>query len=438
MKRVIIIADGAADKPLPELGGRTPLEAARTPNLDALAASGRLGTAVTTPPGFEAGSDVCSMCLLGYDPATFHTGRAPLEAAALGLRLAPSDWIFRLNLITIGEEGSPDAGLILDHSAGAISNYEARDLVVALVEHWRSVLPELARDFSLTPGVSYRNILIDHRASEPGAGLDGRDYASVRTTPPHEVPRRPWALHLPRVDGSDPAGSRGAAALLELMEAARQFLPGHPVNQHRHSAGGRPANAAWIWGQGRRPRMPAFAERFNPVSAGRPVRGAMITAVDLLAGIAALIGWDRVECPGITSYHDTDYAMQGRVTCGAIDRYDVVCSHVESPDEASHQGDWKTKVSAIEAMDQHVVGPVVAHLREHHGRDWRVLLMPDHFTLVSTRKHDPTPPPWLIAGSDVRAHAPGVRFTESCASGPGTRRVDPGDGLMRLLLDGEP
>jgi len=176
--------------------------------------------------------------------------------------------------------------------------------------------------------------------------------------------------------------------------------------------------------------MPSFKERFG----GRS--GAMITAVDLLAGIAAFVGWDRVDSPGITSYHDSDYAMQGRVTCGAIERYDVVCSHVESPDEASHQGDWKTKVAAIEAIDEHVVGPVVRHLEARHADGWRVLVMPDHYTLVNTRKHDATPVPWLIAGSDVRAPRPAVRYSERAAAGPGTRCVDPGDGIMSLFLDG--
>jgi 2,3-bisphosphoglycerate-independent phosphoglycerate mutase len=177
--------------------------------------------------------------------------------------------------------------------------------------------------------------------------------------------------------------------------------------------------------------MPRFAEKFGIA------RGAMITAVDLLAGIAALIGWERVDSPGITSYHDTDYAMQGRVTCEAIERFDIVCSHVESPDEASHQGDWRTKVASIEAIDQHVVGPVAEHLRRQHGSAWRLLIMPDHYTLVSTRKHDATPPPWLIVGSDVRSEKPDVpvRFTEEWAQAGGIV-VRPGDEIMNLFLRG--
>ncbi len=426
MKHVIIIADGGADFPIAELGGMTPFEAAHTPNLDALAASGRMGTAATTPPGFEAGSDVCSMCLLGYDPAKYHTGRAPLEAAALGLNLKPTDWIFRLNFVTVGEEGTPDAGLMVDHSAGAITGEEGRELARGLVEHWKSALPELARDFELTPGVAYRNILVDR------GGAGRRSYRTLRTRPPHEIPRQRWRDLVPRSDSSDERERAGAAALNSLMEAALAYLPRHPVSLARLAAGKRPANASWIWGQGVRPRMPSFKERFG----GRS--GAMITAVDLLAGIAAFIGWDRVESPGISSFHDTDYAAQGRVTCEAIERYDVVCSHVESPDEASHQGDWKTKTAAIGAIDKHIVGPVVRHLCERHPGGWRVLVMPDHYTLVGTRKHDNTPVPWLIAGSDMRASrsGAGVRYCERSVSGPESLRVDPGDRIMPLFLEG--
>jgi 2,3-bisphosphoglycerate-independent phosphoglycerate mutase len=424
VKHVIIIADGGADFGLPELGGKTAFEAARTPNLDAMAARGRMGTALTTPPGFEAGSDVCSMCLLGYDPATYHTGRAPLEAAALGLDLSPTDWIFRLNFVTVGEPGTPDAGLMLDHSAGAISGEEGRELARGLAEHWGRVLPSLARDLALAPGVSYRNILVDHGATHR------RDYRGMRTKPPHEMPRQRCEEFLPRADGSDDRRRAGAAAVRELMATARAYLPEHPVNRARIAAGKRPANAAWIWGQGLKPSVPSFEEKYG----GRT--GAMITAVDLLAGIAAFIGWDRVDCPGITSYHDTDYVMQGKVTCGAIEKYDVVCSHVESPDEASHQGDWKTKVATIEAMDEHVVGPVLKHLQTKHADGWRVLVMPDHYTLVSTRKHDATPPPWLIAGSDVRGGGLG-RYGERAASGPGALHVEPGDGIMELFLTGK-
>lgn len=416
VKYCIIIPDGAADLPLDELGGKTPLEAARMPNLARLAKAGRVGCAATTPDGFEAGSDVCSMSLLGYDPRKYHTGRAPLEAAALGLAPASSDWIFRLNLVTADADG-----LMVDHSAGAITDREAKALVQDLVAHWRGAAPEAMEGVSVTHGVSYRSILID-------AG--GRDYADLVTTPPHAIPGEPWAEHLPK--------GRSAGMLRGLIELSQGFLAQHEINRVRVEAGLRPASLAWMWGQGTKPTVPSFESRFR-------VKGAMITSVDLLAGIAAYIGWDRLAVPGLTSYHDTDYAGQGRATVAALQRYDLVCSHVEAPDEASHQGDWKTKVASLEAIDAHIVGPVAAAMEEFgdperdpeveaDGGGWRLLIMPDHFTLCSTRKHDATPVPFLMAGAWVRS-AVEREFTEAAAA-ESDLRIDHGHDLMEYFLRG--
>lgn len=427
MKYVIVIPDGGADLPIPELEGKTPFEAAHTPALAALARIGRVGCASTTPASFEAGSDVCSMSLLGYDPERYHTGRAPIEAAALGLSLQPTDWIFRLNLVTTGQPGTTDAGLMLDHSAGAISDVEARLIVADLFAHWQRVLPFDVEGLSLTPGVSYRNILIDHA---------GRNYRGLRTTPPHEIPHLPWAKHMPS-GGSGGMGGGGAdapARLTRLMLASADFLPTHPINLARVHRDLRPASMAWIWGQGTAPSLPSFASRFG-------LKGAMITSVDLLAGIAALIGWDRLAVPGLTSYHDTDYAAQGRATCDALDTYDVVCCHVESPDELSHQGDWKTKVAALEAIDEHIMTPLAAKLPSFGDPDldpaapgWRLLYLPDHYTLVSTRKHDATPVPFLIAGSYVRSAV--ERPCSESAALASDLRIDHGHDLMEYFLHG--
>jgi 2,3-bisphosphoglycerate-independent phosphoglycerate mutase len=428
VKYVVIIPDGAADLPLAALGDRTPFEVAHMPHTQELARKGRVGCAMTTPEGFEAGSDVCSMSLLGYSPEKYHTGRAPLEAAALGLALAPSDWIFRLNLVTTGgfpphdssaqSSGSSDAGLMLDHSAGAISDAEARTLVTDLVSHWHAKVPELARAIAVTPGVSYRNIFVD---SGP------RTYADVQTTPPHAIPREPWQQHLP-------AGGQASLALRELMLLSAHFLPEHPVNQARIAKGQRPANMAWLWGQGTKPSVPTFASRFG-------LRGAMITSVDLLAGIASYIGWERLHVPGLTSYHDTDYVAQGLATVEALSKFDVVCCHVEAPDEASHQGDYRTKVASLEAIDEHIVAPIVRGLArfgdpEHdsHAPGWRLLIMPDHYTLCSTRKHDATPVPFLIAGAWVRSTV-ARPFTEEAALASDLK-IDPGHDLMEYFLRG--
>lgn len=419
MKYVIVIPDGGADLPVPELDGKTPFEAARMPALAALTRAGRVGAASTTPPRFDAGSDVCSMSLLGYDPSRYHTGRAPIEAAALGLTLGPKDWIFRLNLVTTGLPGTPEAGLMLDHSAGAISDSEARELVRDLAAHWRKVAPLDFEGLSLTPGVSYRNILVDSA---------GRDYQGLVTTPPHEIPGLPWSRHLPSGSG-EPSGR-----LSRLMQLSADFLPFHPVNVDRVRRGLRTATMAWIWGQGTAPSLPLFASRFG-------LKGAMITSVDLLAGIAALIGWERLDVPGLTSYHDTDYAAQGRATCEALDRYDIVCCHVESPDELSHQGNWEKKVAALESIDEHIMIPLAEKLRSFGDPDvdprspgWRLLYMPDHYTLVSTRKHDPTPVPFMIAGAYVKS-AVERPFSEAAALSSDLR-VEHGHDLMEYFLRG--
>lgn len=413
VKYAIIIPDGGADRPLPGLAGRTPLQAARTPNLDRLAQVGRVGVAHTTPPGFGAGSDVCSMCLLGYSPERYHTGRAPLEAASLGVRAGATDWLFRLNFVTVSDD--EPASLMLDHSAGGLSTAEGHELARALTQAWQELTPDLAGGFQLVPGEGYRCILVDRR---------GADHTALRTTPPHEIPNEPWADALPNGPSAD--------ALRQLMAVSRGVLAAHPINAARRAAGKRPAAMAWIWGQGLCPEMPSFESRFG-------LRGAITTAVDLLSGIARLIGWDVLDVPGVTGYHDNDYAAQGQACAAALDDYDLVCAHVESPDEASHQGDAATKVAALEAIDRDVVAPILERLvrfgdpeREPGAIGWRLLVMPDHYTLVSTRKHDATPVPVLMAGSWVRSVVP--RAFDEPSADASDLRINPGHDLMEYFL----
>jgi 2,3-bisphosphoglycerate-independent phosphoglycerate mutase len=419
VKYLVLIPDGAADLPVKELGGKTPMQAAEMPNLAALASRGRVGVAHTTPEGFDAGSDVCSMSLLGYDPAKYHTGRAPLEAAALGLTLAPADWIFRLNFVTTGTEGS-NTGKMLDHSAGAISDGEARRLVTDLMAFWREREPGLVRGLALHPGVSYRNILVDS---------SGDEYRAIRTTPPHAIPGEAWRKHLPT------GGTSACANITKLMLLSAEFLPTHTVNVERVQAGKKPATMAWIWGEGTAPTFPSFKSRFG-------LRGAMITSVDLLRGIAACMGWERIEVPGLTSYHDTDYKAQGEATVAALTKYDIVCCHVEAPDEASHQGDWRTKVASLEAIDREIVSRVVPALerfgdpeREAGRAGWRMLVMPDHFTLCSTKKHDATPVPLLMAGAFIKPGSSAMRFDEASAA-TSDLVIEQGHDLMEYFLRG--
>lgn len=366
MKYVIVIPDGAADYPLDELDGQTPLAAANTPHTDALAVDGRQGTVVTTPEGYACGSDVCTMSLLGYDPRRYHTGRAPLEAAALGIDMSESEWVFRVNLVTVVD------GCMQDHSAGHISEAEARQLVTQFAERMTT------EGLELHPGVSYRNIMVDRA---------GRDWSELASTAPHDIPGEPIRKYMP-------IGGEHAHLLQQFVAESEVFLREHEINLTRREIGDLPATHMWPWGQGVSPSMPSFHRRFA-------LNGAMITAVDLLAGLARFMGWDRLDVPGQTSYHDNDYQATGEHAVKALDDYDVVCVHVESPDEAAHAADPQTKIATIEAIDQHVVGPIV-HALNAQSEPWRVLMLPDHYTRIDTRKHDPTPVPFLMSGAGVR------------------------------------
>jgi 2,3-bisphosphoglycerate-independent phosphoglycerate mutase len=394
VKYAIIIPDGAADEPLRELGGKTPIEAAATPNMDRVAIEGRQGLVPTVPDGFESGSDVATMSLLGYDPKVYHTGRAPLEAAAQRIPLASSDWVFRCNLVTT------DGRVMKDHSAGGISNEEAglllRDLAKTLQEP----------GFEFFQGVSYRNLLV-YRGSQP---------FDLKTKPPHEIPEEPVAKWLPSGAGSE--------VLRRIMDRSAELFAKHEVNRLRRERGLKPATQVWLWGQGHAPNMPTFRQRFGVPS------GCMITSVDLLRGLAVLLGWDVKEVEGMTSFHDTNYAGQGQATAEALDKYDLVLSHVEAPDEASHQADWKTKVAAIEHIDRHVVGPVLARLRTFAR--WRLLVLPDHPTNIATRKHGYAPSPFAMAGTGVKKGA-GHPYSERNAAASHLR-IEQGHELMEYFL----
>lgn len=373
MKYVLIIPDGAADHPLAHLDDKTPFEVARKPHTDRISIEGRQGTVATTPQGMSCGSDVCTMNLLGYDPRRFHTGRAPLEAAALNIHMAPDDWIFRVNLVTVID------GRMQDHSAGHITSQEGQKLLTDFAQNVDHP------HFMLYPGVSYRNIMVDTSVSEDSQ-VYGRDWSSLVTTPPHDILGESIRKYLP-------AGSQHAVVLNQLINQSVNLFAQHEVNKTRVDLGEAPATHIWPWGQGRRPQIPSFESQHG-------LKGAMITAVDLLAGLSHFIGWDRLDVPGQTSYHDTDYVAAGQSAIAALDEYDIICVHIESPDEASHAADAQTKVQAIEAIDQHIVGPIHASLRDR-GADYRLLYLPDHYTSVDSRLHDSTPVPFAICGTAV-------------------------------------
>jgi 2,3-bisphosphoglycerate-independent phosphoglycerate mutase len=396
MKYAIIIPDGAADEPLKELNGKTPIEAAATPNMDAVAMSGQQGLARTVPDGFESGSDVATMSLLGYDPNVYHTGRAPLEAAAQRIALTPSDWVFRCNLVTVID------GVMKDHSAGGISNAEAHDLLADLAQAVN--LP----GFQFYDGVSYRNLLMYRGAQD----------FDLKTKPPHEIPEEVAANWLPTGMGSE--------ILRGIIDQSRKVFADHPVNRARKTKGLNQATQVWLWGQGHAPNMPTFKQRFGVNS------GCMITGVDLLRGLAVLLGWDVHEVAGMTSFHDTNYRQQGVDTAAMLDKYDLVFSHIEAPDEASHQADCKTKIAAIEHIDKFVVGPVLEKLKTFP--QWRILVMPDHPTNIATRKHGYSPTFFAMAGTGV-ANRIAKPYSERNATASGLK-IENGHELMEYFLRG--
>lgn len=388
-KLVVLLGDGMADLPLEALGGRTPLQAAKKPNMDRLARQGRSGLARTVPEGYAPGSDVANLSVLGYDPAECYTGRAPLEAAAMNVPLGPGDIAFRCNFVTI------ENGLMKDYSAGQISSEEGRELIAALAR--------LIPNRRLYSGVSYRNLLVLQ------AG------ATAVCTPPHDISDRPVAEYLP--SGQD------SLLLLDLMDAARPVLEKHPVNLRRIAAGKRPANAIWLWGQGPAPAMPSFAQKYG-------LSGAMISAVDLLKGIGRYAGLEVIDVPGASGTIDTNY--QGKVDAAlrSLQSRDFVYLHVEAPDEAGHEGEIALKVRAIELFDEKVVGPVLQGLEES-GEDWRVLLMPDHATPIVIKTHSSDPVPFTIAGSGIQPD--GVeKFYEAAAMAGGYGLVQATE-LVRMM-----
>jgi 2,3-bisphosphoglycerate-independent phosphoglycerate mutase len=383
MKYVIVIPDGCADEPQATLGGATPLEAAHTPNLDRLASMGVVGKANHTPRNLPAGSDVANLSLLGYDPNLNYSGRAPIEAAAQRIPLTSRDWVVRCNLVTIQGQ------VMQDFTAGHVSTEEATELLT----YAQQQLPEDS-PLQFFPGVSYRNLLV-YRPADGEAAPFSRD---TRATPPHDLSDRPVTEDFPRGPGS--------GMLTDLMSDSGAWFAEHPVNQRRVAAGKPPVTCVWLWGLGKKPTLKSFFDSFG-------LRGAMITAVDLLRGLAELIGWDNLRVPGATGYLDTDYAAKGRAAVEALQRFDLVCVHIEAPDEAAHQGNVAAKIAAIEAIDREIVGPLLTELSR--GDKWRMLVTPDHPTPCRTKTHSHGDVPFVIAGAGVTPDS-AQRYGETVAA----------------------
>ena len=402
-KYAVLCGDGMADYPISELEGKTPLQVAETPNLDRMAQKGVLGMVRTVPPAMPPGSDVANLSIFGYDPALHFTGRAPLEAAAMEVQLNPEDVAFRCNLVTLGSRNGLET--MDDFSAGHISTGEAREIIQKIVEI-------LGNDeFHFFPGVSYRHLLV-WRNGERGL--------KTRTTPPHDISGKEIAEFLPRGNGQE--------EILSLMGKAKEVLPDFPVNRKRLEAGKKPANAIWLWGQGKAPALLPMTDRFG-------LRGSVISAVDLTKGIGSYAGLEIVNVPGATGYLDTNYGGKAEYALREISRKDFVYVHLEAPDEASHNGNLKDKIQAIEDFDQKIVGPILRGL-EKMG-DFRVLALPDHPTPIVLKTHSPEPVPFVVFSSEQTGNSPQQErfFDETCAEKTGLM-LERGHELMEKFIHG--
>lgn len=393
MKYVVVLADGMADYPCPELGGLTPLAYARTPHMDDLAARGTVGLVQTVPEGLPPGSDVANLTVLGYNPRECYTGRAPLEAASMGVELGPEDVAFRCNLVTLSEDEPYAAKVMVDYSAGEISSAEARELIAAVQERLGS------EEISFYPGVSYRHLMVWRGGP-----------AETVLTPPHDISGQVVGAYLPQ--------GEGAGTLLGLMEESARLLPGEAVNRRRLAGGAKPANSLWFWGQGRRPQLALFRERFG-------LAGSVIAAVDLIRGIGVLAGMRVPVVPGATGNVHTNYAGKAGAALEELAAgRDFVFVHVEAADEAGHQGDLQAKVRAIEEIDAKLVGGLLQGLKASFPA-WRLMVLPDHPTPVSVRTHTAEPVPFVIADSRTgNCRVSAQVFTEAVAESAGLLFAD--------------
>ncbi len=371
MKYLILVGDGMGDYPIAELGGKTPLEAANTPIIDELCRKGEFFLNNTIPDGFPPGSDVANMSLMGYDPALYHTGRAPLEAAAMGINLAPDEIVFRCNLVTL-DQSKHGRTSMRDFSAGHISSEEAHRIIDTLEAECSS------EQFHFKPGVSYRHLMI-FKGSHPG----------ITTVPPHDYIEKDitehWQNYLNIPDWQ------------QFLEKSASILAQHPVNQQRIRENKNPASHLWLWGEGRMISAPLLTDRFQ-------ISGSMISAVDLLKGLGVIGGLSVIDVPGATGYIDTNYAGKAEAATRALANQDFVFVHLEGPDEAGHKGCLRDKIQAIEDFDTRIVKPIIHHLRDQK-EEFRVVVTMDHFTPLAVRTHVSNPVPTLLY--DSRELTPG-------------------------------
>lgn len=400
MKYIVMLGDGMADDPVEQLGGLTPLQKAKKPNIDRLASKGVLGMVRTVPEGLKPGSDVANLSAMGYNPVDCYTGRSPLEAVSIGIEMSDTDVAFRCNLVTLSEEEDYDQKTMVDYSSDEITTAEAAELIAAVNEAFKNDTIEFY------PGISYRHCMIWH---EGPVGLN--------LTPPHDISDRKITQYVPKNE-----------VVYGLMKRSHEVLKNHPVNQARVARGLHPANSIWLWGEGTKPGVSNFERTYG-------IKGSVISAVDLIKGIGICAGMKVIEVEGATGNIDTNFAGKGKAALDTLlEGQDLVYIHVEAPDECGHRGEIENKVKAIELIDEQIVGPLLEGLQKA-GEDYSILVMPDHPTPLAIKTHVSDPVPYLIYRSREEQDSGADTYTEETCRKTG-RYIEHGHELMRELIQG--
>lgn len=402
MKYIVVLGDGMADRAIPQFDGKTVLDVANKPNIDYMSKNGELGMVKTVPDGLKPGSDVANLSVLGYDVRKCYTGRSPLEAASIGVDLKDNDVTFRANLVTLSDDEPFENKTMLDYSAGEISSAEAAELISAVEKELHT---DIIHFYS---GVSYRHLLVWTGGS-----------TNVTLTPPHDISDKKIGEYLPKGDNSE--------KLLELLKRSNEILKNHPINQKRVKEGKRPATSLWFWGEGTKPQIEIFSEKFG-------LKGSMISAVDLLKGIAICAKMKSIDVVGATGNWDTNFDGKAQAAFDTLtkDGADFVYIHMEAPDECGHQGDAEKKKLSVELIDEKVVGFLRKTL-ENHNIEYRMMILPDHPTPVSIKTHAPEPVPYVIYSSDKKT-ASGLAYNEENGKSTGVF-FDSGVELMKHFLE---
>ena len=404
MKYAVVLYDGMADYPVPALGGKTPMELAKKPNFDTLAQKGRVGLVKTVADGLKPGSDVANLSVLGYDPKVCYTGRSPLEAVSIGVKMADDDVALRCNIVTLSDEKNYEDKTMLDYSAGDISSAEAAEIIKTVQEHFGN------DEFTFYSGVSYRHCLIWH----------GGTTKLGKMTPPHDISGRVIGEHL----SAEPS----AAKLIEMMKKSYDFLKDHPVNKKRIAEGKAPANSIWLWGEGSKPALASFEETYG-------VKGSIVSAVDLLKGIGICAGMNTPEVEGATGYIDTNF--EGKANA-AVEEWkngaDLVYIHIEAPDECGHRNEPENKIRAIELIDEKVL-PIILDYLNGCGEDYKIMILPDHPTPIVTQTHAGDPVPFMIYHKNGEKDSGVKSINENSAKATGDF-IEVGCTLMREFLKG--